>query len=253
LEVIVIHLLMILLALSMPLRLQSDAVSVATQANAAYLSGDYQTAAQLYESLVESGLRNPTIYFNLGNAYYHLKDSGRAMLNYRRVQLFWPRDDDLNRNLRRVVSERIDLLGDETGFLEGLAASTINIVSLIELSSIVGLLWSVSFGMAAVAILRKDWGKRLRLPLIVVGCTLFIGLVLLGSRLFINNARPAGVVVDETAQVMSGPGETYLGLYQIHSGADVHIWDWQNGWVKFALPDGRMGWLPQDSVGVVEG
>jgi hypothetical protein len=252
LEVIVIHLLMIFLALSTPVRLQSETVTVMTQANAAYLNGDYQTAIQLYESLVQSGLHNPTVFFNLGNAYYQLRDPGRAMLNYRRVQLFWPRDFDLNHNLGRIVSERIDLLGDETGFFEGLAASTVNIVTLIELSSIVGLLWFAWLGMAAVAILRKDWRRRLRLPLIVAGCTLIIGLVLLGSRLVINYARPAGVVVDETAQVMSGPGEDYLRLYQIHAGADVHIWERQNRWVKFSLPDGRMGWLLQDSVGVLE-
>ena len=236
-----------LVSIMSPSFTQTVVTDTANRAEAAYSRGDYQTAIALYEEAL-TGTDNPALYFNLGNAYYESGDIGRALLNYRRAQLFWPRDTDLNRNLGLVLSDRVDLQGEETGFGEGLAASTMNLVTVTELSVTVAAIWVLWFVELGTVIFRPVWRQKLRISIVLTGLCLVIGLGLLGGRLYIMSFRPSGVIVDASVQVMSGPGKDYLELFELHAGAELHVWDERNDWLQFALPDGRLGWLPQSAV-----
>lgn len=231
---------------------QSDDAVLLLQANTAYLNRDYNTARLLYEIVMQSGARDPGVYFNLGNIYYESGDLGRSLLNYRRAQQWWPRDADLSNNLALVRRERVDLQGEETGFTEGLAALTTGILSLSELSMLVAVSWVSWFALLAASILKSVWRYKLRSSVIVIGIILLLGLFLLGSRLDISLRHPAAVVVEPIVQVFTGPGEGYLELYQLHAAAEIYVWNTQNSWVQFALPDGRLGWMPLSAVELVQ-
>ena len=101
-----------------------EPMSLAQQAQAAYLSGDYAAARGQYEALINLGVRDSAIYINLGNTYFQLHDMGRALLNYRRAQRITPRDSLLNTHLARLRSTRLDVQGDETALVDSLAALT---------------------------------------------------------------------------------------------------------------------------------
>jgi hypothetical protein len=234
-----------------PVSAQSDTESVFTQANAAYSNHNFVMAVSLYELLVQSGIHEPVVYFNLGNAYFELGDIGRALANYRRTQQYWPRDPNLNSYLVRIRSQRVDLQGDATGFVEELTDLTSGVLTLPELGILVGIMWLVWFVLLAAVFLRRVCLVKLRTSLIVLGVGLLVGLVLLGCRLFVTVQHPSGVVIAQVGQVMSGPGDSYLELYQLHAAAEMRIWDETTDWVQFALPDGRLGWLPRQAVEII--
>lgn len=77
-------------------------------ANRLYNNEDYEGAVQLYQSLIDSGVRNVDVFYNLGNTYYQLGDNGRAILNLSRAQELNPRDAGIDHNLR-VVQELADV------------------------------------------------------------------------------------------------------------------------------------------------
>lgn len=231
---------------------QSDSLDLVSQASVAYMIGDYETSQTLYEAIVQDGIRDFRVYFNLGNAYYQSGDLGRALLNYRRAQEIWPRDNDLGNNLAQVRMERLDLISDETGFSESLAALTTGILNLSELSVLVFFVWLVWFGVLAVGILRTAWRDRVHIPLLLTGVALMLGLVLLVARLETSLRRPAGIITNEVIHVRSGPGETYLELYHLHAAAEIYVWDTKNDWVQFALADGRLGWIPSKTVTMIQ-
>ena len=64
---------------------QADADATFTRANADYAAGKFPSAIEGYESLVKSGQWNPSLFYNLGNAYFRTGDLGRAILNYERA------------------------------------------------------------------------------------------------------------------------------------------------------------------------
>jgi tetratricopeptide (TPR) repeat protein len=237
--------LVLLLLLVQPAAGQGDTETIFAEANAAYAGGDYRAAIRLYTDLIQNGVnQDGAVFFNLGNAYYQSGDAGRAMVNYRRAQMFIPRDGDLNQNIGRVRAERVDLESDETGLLEGLAGVTTSILTAGELAWLVWSLWLIGFGLMSAAIVRPAWREVLRPVLIVVGLAAFIGIVLLTGRLAASRLRPPAVVVVKTVPVMSGPGTQYLELFELHAAAEVTVVDTRGEWTRFHLPDGREGWIP---------
>ncbi|HEX2909023.1 MAG TPA: tetratricopeptide repeat protein [Phototrophicaceae bacterium] len=230
----------------------NDLLATAAQAEIAYQNADYAAAADLYTTLIEAGWQNSTLFFNLGNTYYHQGDWGRALLNYRLAQRITPRDADLNHNLALVRAQRVEIQGDEVDLIAGLAEWSTGLVTLPELQCLALLLWFGWFGRLSVAVIRPAWGRRLRVSLAISGGVVLLTLVLLGSRLWMLANRPAGVVVKDVVSVMSGPGADYLDLFALHSAAELHLIDARAGWLRFSLPDGRQGWLPEIAVERVE-
>lgn len=230
---------------------QDDLVAIANQANMVYTTGDTETAIDLYESLIAAGVRDTTVYFNLANAYYAQQNFGEAILNYRRAQIIDPRDPDLNANLSLVRARRIDLQGDETPLVDSLTALTAGILTLIELSWLVALAWIVFFALLIVSITRTGWRDAMRVPLVVVGILVLAGFGLLGSRLYTNSVRPAAVAVQEVVAVMSGPGDEYLLIDELHTGAEMRLLEQRGEWIRFVLPDGRQGWARVETIAIV--
>ena len=55
--------------------------SVAQSGDDYYRMGDYQAAAEAYETTLSEGLTSPELHYNLGGAYYHEGQMGKAILN----------------------------------------------------------------------------------------------------------------------------------------------------------------------------
>ena len=131
------------LALSAPGLAQNDFADLAQQATVAYEDGDYETAITQYIRLIDAGVNDAVVYFNLGNAYYQTGEVGRSLVNYRRAHRLIPRDSQLNENIARVRAQRVNLAGDETDPFNSLSEATAGSLTLRELAWIVLLLWGL--------------------------------------------------------------------------------------------------------------
>jgi len=83
------------------------------QANELYTSGNFKEAAQRYEAIIGQGYTSAEVYYNLGNAYFKMKDIPAAILNYERANLLSPKDEDIQFNLdlaRTYVVDKIEPL-----------------------------------------------------------------------------------------------------------------------------------------------
>jgi hypothetical protein len=138
-----------------------------------------------------------------------------------------------------------------------LALLTSEVVTRQELAWSALLCWTLFCVTLGVAVLKTEAKARppaLERPRIsrarltqVVTVALVVLLVLFGLRLIFEEVQPGGVVVGNSA-VMSGPGEDYLYLYDLSAAAEVYILEERDGWVHFAMADGRQGWLEASTV-----
>ncbi len=64
-------------------------------ANRAFGAGKYAEAISGYEKITKENGYSAAVLFNLGNAYYHNNQFGRAILNYERALRLSPRDPDI--------------------------------------------------------------------------------------------------------------------------------------------------------------
>ncbi len=76
--------------------------------NALYEQGDYEGAIEQYSSLVDKGVTDTDLYYNLANSYYKTGDFGRAVLFYERARRLAPRDRDVRENLALVRAQLRD-------------------------------------------------------------------------------------------------------------------------------------------------
>ena len=86
------------------------AVAAPTKAEAdeAYQKEKFSEAASLYEEILQTQGESADIYYNLGNAYFKLKNTAKAVLNYERALLLNPGDADIRFNLDMARSKTVD-------------------------------------------------------------------------------------------------------------------------------------------------
>ena len=231
---------------------QPDISTLFLQANQAYKSGDFNAAADGYEKLVAAGLGNGELLYNLGNAFLKKSDIGSAIFNYRKAELFMPRDADLEANLLFALgqaTDRIDcsdsdsLLKTACFWYAKLSCSELCYLFL-AVNCIFWLLLIVKFFIRA---------EMLGISLYI---TLFLSLLFGGSfgvKLYNTAYICSGVVLAGEVMVRSGSSSSDTVLFKLHEGAELAVDDRENEWLKIRLCDGKKGWVQKSCVGIISG
>jgi len=216
-------------------------------AREAYENGNYSAAIDLYELALLEGDVSGEIYFNLGNAYYLTGQPGKALQNYRRAEMYLPRSSAIAAQITLIRAERVDGVLIEADWVVVSHDITSGYLTLTETGVIVFMVWLLFFVVLGLRIRKGGWLATLS----VLTVAMLIAIGLLGTRVYVQTQRPAAVVITETTQAMTGPGEEYFQLFVLYEALELRVLDERDGWLRFALPDGRQGWIRASSVGYI--
>jgi hypothetical protein len=220
------------------------------EANRLYEAGQYAEAVVAYQALVDAGVEDGVLYYNLGNAHFKAGDLGRAILNYRRAQALLPRDPDVAANLQLARAQAIDRLETEDeGVVVGLVRRVlVEWATLDEVAGVALGLWALLCALVVAAILWRRGRQGLRYVIAAVGVTLALSLLSIIIRIGDVRGGSPGVVVAQAVEVRSGPGEDYLAEFTLHTGAEIQVLAQRDDWVRIALPGDLQGWVPGEAV-----
>jgi tetratricopeptide (TPR) repeat protein len=219
------------------------------EANQLYEAGQFAEAAAAYQALVDAGVEDGTLYYNLGNAYFKAGDLGRAILNYRRAQRLLPRDADVATNLQLAHAQTVDRLESDGGTLADFVRRVlVEWTTLDEAAAITLGLWVVLCALIVAAILWPRGRQVLTYGIAVVAVLLAVGMLSVGVHVSEARSKAPAVVVAPSMEVRSGPGEDYLTEFSLHAGAEIRVLEQRNGWVRIALPGDLQGWMPSEAV-----
>ncbi len=222
--------------------------------NEAYSRGDYAGSAEAYRRIVDSGIRNSRVYFNLGNACFRLNRIGEAILYYEKALKLDPGDEEARENLRYAnlrIRDRIP--ADDLPLLLQLLVRVRDLVRLELMFRLFAGLYLLSMAVMAGWILgsRKRWGPPAGAAALVLLLLAFSA----GAWMFLQGrARTGGgeaIVLAEKVEVLSGPGTENTLLASIHEGTKVRIHNRRDSWVQVTLPDGRAGWMRGETLGLI--
>ena len=87
---------------------QTAYVPVLSDADSAYIQGDYLKAISIYESVIGNQGVNATLYMNLGNCWLKRDEIAKAILCYERAYLIDPSDPDIRFNLELARTKTVD-------------------------------------------------------------------------------------------------------------------------------------------------
>ena len=212
-------------------------------ANKLYYENKFAEAASTYEKIIHSGNAGPSLYFNLGNAWFKSGQLGRAITAYRQAERLNPRDPDVRANLQfaRNQTQGPSLAPDRWQRLLG--KLTLDEWTLLASGSV--WLW---FLLLAGLQYEPAWKRSLRglLNGLAVASIALCGC--LAAALYENRAVETAVVIAPEAVVRRGPLEESQNAFAVHDGAELRVLDRKDDWLLVTTDPRRTGWLRRDQV-----
>lgn len=244
-----------LLAAAPVLRARTTPEELFARANAFYQQGDFAAAERAYRELAAAGIDSGELYYNLGNACFKQNKLGEAVYFWERAARRLPGDTDVRENLelaRRLVVDRIQVPESPLP-LRWLSAALHRFTPSQESWAALALFITGNVLLGLYLLASKPRPARWCLAGCLTAAALF--LLVSGSlawKLYERAHRPEGVIVAQTVEMRSGPGKGYLTVATIHEGLTVRIRGRADDWYQIVLPNGWSGWLPGDSLRVIE-
>lgn len=214
-------------------------------ASAALAAGNLAAAEAGYRGILTSGPVDADVYYDLGNVLYRESKLAPAILAWRRAEALAPRDPDVQANLdfaRRGVIDHLDAPLSSPAFAPWQVAMTAG--EGLWLGAAVAGLALLALGMRSV----RFGSARFQVPLVPSILFLVAGLVVEAGGAAAGQAPAIGVVVAKEVTASSDLGGG-VDLFVLHAGAEVRLTERAAGHVLVQLPDGRKGWLVEESVG----
>jgi tetratricopeptide (TPR) repeat protein len=230
----------------------ADPSHIFLAANQAYKEGRYEQAAALYENLLAFEIINGSLCYNLGNSYLKAGKIGKALVNYRRAELFMPRNEDLQANIQYALQQTIDKIEgrDPYSYIKSFCFwySRLTIKELVTIFLIANMgLW----GIALFQLFKTKEYLWLVLYVFIASALLFG--VSAAIKVYSFYYKPGGVVTAREITVRSGGSINDTALFGLHEGAEFDWLDESDGWVKIQLRDGKKGWVQKETVEKVSG
>ena len=222
------------------------------QANTFYEQQQFDSARVYYERIIESGIENSAVYYNLGNTSFRRADLGQAILYYSRAQRLAPTDPDIRHNLRFARANIVDRTPQPQKTLVERALEAFHL--LLPLKAQLRLFTILLFVLAAMFSLGLFVSHNARLWLIYGGVliTAVLGAVSVSAGIKVYQAETVShaVVLDDSVTARNAPdGEKVL--FRAHEGTTFRIQQKRDEWWFVSLPNGVSGWVEASALAVI--
>ena len=225
--------------------------SLYTAGNTAYQNQKFDTALQFYSEISNSGLESADLYYNIANTHYKMQQIPEAILYYERSLQLDPSSQDVQYNLKlanKLIVDKIETLPTpfytewKNSLINGLLFDTWGFLSIGFIA--VSMIWLLLYFFT-----RNGSLKRISFYLFIV--------FLFGTGITYYFAKAQAEQVYETknaiifatrTNVYSEPNTSSSVLFVIHSGLKVKILKTEMQWLNIVLPDGSVGWVPEEVV-----
>lgn len=221
------------------------------RANAAYNAGSYDTAVMLYNQILDNDVESVPLYYNMGNAYYKMREYPMAIYCYEKALKLDPSNDDVRTNLdiaNLAIVDKIEpvpqsfIVKGWNGLKHKLSGDQWAYVSIGAFALLL---------VAAYLFLRArkmGWRKLGFFGGIVVALVLALSVVFAAQLKNASSRQDQAIVMKPTVTVKSSPNEASVDLFVLHEGTKVTLLDEADGWNKIKIANGSIGWLQADFI-----
>lgn len=213
----------------------------------------FRRAAARFQLLVDDGLENGELYYDLGNAWYQAGDLGHAIANYLRADRLMPDDPRLEANLAHARSQvRPQITSEDHEALLRKLVFWHDHWTLRWRLGLFGFAWVVLWGALVVRTVRRYPGWN------YLAGTAATASLLLGVSAFwdiaIDTGHTRGVLVDDQVIVRKGNAESFAPRFEepIHQGVEFEVLEERPNWLHIELDNGETGWIQSDDAEIVQ-
>jgi tetratricopeptide (TPR) repeat protein len=207
----------------------------------AYQAGHFEKAADNFEKIALSGIKNGELYYNTANAFLKAGELGKAVLWYERAKKLIPFDADLEFNLDYAHEKLKDIndvkilnFSDILFFWKNFIPS-----SLVRYSAFI--LSFLFFLYSSIRVIKR---KRI---FTTSGSILFVlFLLVLSTAMFDyyqNNNSNSAIIIPDEISIRSGLSEDSTELFVLHAGTKVKIDKENSEFFRISFSKGKLGWI----------
>lgn len=206
-------------------------------ANVRAADENHTEAVALYRAAIAKR-PSANLHYNLGNAYYHLGEWGRARVHWEKALAMEPRHAYAGRNLGRLLRERA-LSETPPGFwLKRAWILAYN--QWVWLGA--GSFWLISFSLLA-----KSWKKN-RWFCLPAGLGAVGLLVAFGAILLLSPTRQHAIILDHEATLQVAPAPESPVAAPLRPAQRVRVAGRYGNFVRVLLENGQEGFVPSDQL-----
>jgi hypothetical protein len=209
----------------------------------------FREARDKFQAVVDAGVQNGRLYYNLGNTHLRLDEVGRAIADYRRAERLIPGNRRLKANLRFARSLRRDhiTVAGEHALLRTVFFWHYSAPLRTRATAAM-----VGYGLFWLLLIVHQLWPRVRVRYGAFAC-LALWVILLGSIAidFPSHGTPtAGVLVTDDVIVRKGNAVGYAPQFEqpLHDGVEFKVAGMRGGWVYIELANGSRGWVREQEV-----
>lgn len=224
------------------------------QAQDLYAEAKYDSAALIYQSIIDSGYQSPELYYNMGNAYFKLQEIPSAILYYEKALKLRPSDENIQYNLNllnTMIPDRIEAVPKL--FFIRWYESLYNYFPIdtwayigLGLFSLFSLLMIVFF--LSGRILLKKLGFWSAIFFLVLSLFSFF---LTSQKYASFKNHDEAIIFTPSITVKSSPTKNSVDLFVIHEGTKVTILDAVGTWRKIKIENGSIGWIDVEYLQII--
>jgi tetratricopeptide (TPR) repeat protein len=222
------------------------------QANRFYQQNQFDSAEVYYRKIVDSGLQNAAIFYNLGNCCFRLNHVGQAILFWERAARLDPTDRDIAHNLRFARANIVDRIPEPQLSFFGTVLKAFH--GLLPLRTQLWVLCAMLFVLCGLFIAGLWASRNARLWLTYLGVLLLVMMGSLGASAGVKIAQlervRQAVVLKPSIDALNGPSGDRV-LFTAHEGTTFRVRDTREGWVLVSLPNGVSGWVEVSALGEI--
>lgn len=209
-------------------------------ANKAYQAGKFEEAKSDYLQLLYARTYSPSVFYNLGDAWWKLGQRGRAVLNYRRTLILEPSSADAEANLRLAMQQTGQ---DPPSELSEILARHADLYPCIDTVAF----WVVVFGVVIWWNTRGRVRDFARVTVLLAGITFILSL---GLTLWIGRGDkdPQGaIILPGSVDLKIGPAHSSRIAETVGEGQQVAILKERGEWIQCRSQAGVVGWIQNSS------
>lgn len=224
------------------------------EGNRLYQEENYLGSIDLYNAILETGVENGELHYNIGNAYYKLNTIGKAMLHYERARRYIPDNEDLLHNIELttlMLTDKITPLSDV--FYVRFWNAFRGMLGVAGWKMVFFIAWYFAAAQGMLVLFLRQHQAR---GLLKTGLMLSAIVIVVAATVFLSNSivdKPGtdGVVMIQETSAYSAPIENGTQVFMIHEGTKVHITRSLGEWVEIRLADGNVGWIRKNSIDII--
>ncbi|MGD9978395.1 MAG: tetratricopeptide repeat protein [Bacteroidales bacterium] len=216
------------------------------KADKRYTEGKYQDAIDNYEAVVGQGLQNAELYYNLGNAYFKIKNIPAAILNYERAYRLNPNSEDIRFNLDLAKTYTVDKI---EALPEFFFVSFVKRVKFEYSSNSWAYIAAISFAVTLALTLFFWFSSSFSVRRLAFSLGILLVLIFVVSLMFSVSLKNRAINQNEAivfapvVSVKSSPDNSGKDLFILHAGTKVELVRPLGDWYEVKIADGNKGWL----------